>query len=89
VVGASRIARALRIAWSVEDSARVVVVVVVVVVVGGGGARAGGATRAFGRVVRLGDFPWSRLEDVEGGVGPEIAQIQRADIRSEGIGDVG
>ena len=66
MVGASRIARALRIAWSVEDSARVVVVVVVVVV-GGGGARAGGATRAFGRVVRLGDFPWSRLEDVEGG----------------------
>jgi hypothetical protein len=37
----------------------------------------------------LGDFPWSRLEDVEGGVCPEIAQIQRADIRSEGIGDVG
>ena len=88
MVGASRIARALRIAWSVEDIARVVVVVVVVVV-GGGGARAGGATRAFGRVVRLGDFPWSRLEDVEGGVCPEIAQIQRADIRSEGIGDVG
>ena len=88
MVGASRIARALRIAWSVEDIARVVVVVVVVVV-GGGGARAGGATRAFGRVVRLGDFPWSRLKDVEGGVGPEIAQIQRADIRSEGRGDVG
>ena len=88
MVGASRIARALRIAWSVEDIARVVVVVVVVVV-GGGGARAGGATRAFGRVVRLGDFPWSRLEDVEGGGCPEIAQIQRADIRSEGIGDVG
>ena len=87
MVGASRIARALRIAWSVEDIARVVVVVVVVV--GGGGARAGGATRAFGRVVRLGDFLWSRLEDVEGGVCPEIAQIQRADIRSEGIGDVG
>ena len=88
MVGASRIARALRIAWSVEDSARVVVVVVVVVV-GGGGARAGGATRAFGRVVRLGDFPWSRLVDVEGGGCPEIAQIQRADIRSEGRGDVG
>mmetsp|Transcript_2128 Transcript_2128/g.7067 ORF Transcript_2128/g.7067 Transcript_2128/m.7067 type:complete len:82 (-) Transcript_2128:1091-1336(-) len=56
---------------------------------GGGGARAATATRAFGRVVRLGDFPWSRLEDVEGGVCPEIAQIQRADIRSEGRGDVG